>query len=123
MTNKEIGATLVKLCREGKNLESVRTLYAESIESIEPAAAPGMERATRGKAAVIAKNQWWLDNHDIHRTDVDGPYPHGVDKFAVRFRYDVSQKQSGQRFQMEEIGVFTIADGKVDREEFFYDMG
>ena len=29
---------------------------------------------------------------------------------------------AGQRMRMEEIAVYTVADGKVSREEFFYDM-
>lgn len=51
---------------------------------------------------------------------MEGPWPHGDDRFAVRFTYDITNKPSGMRMQMDEIGVFTVADGKVVREEFFY---
>jgi ketosteroid isomerase-like protein len=50
------------------------------------------------------------------------PYPND-DRFAVRFTYDVTNKGSGQRFTMDEVGLFTVKDGKIVREEFFYSMG
>ncbi len=37
MSAKEIGQQLVAFCKEGKNLDSVNTLYSENIESIEAA--------------------------------------------------------------------------------------
>ena len=51
-----------------------------------------------------------------------GPFPHGNDRFCVMFDYDVTNKPSGQRFQMEEVGLYTVADGKISKEEFFYAM-
>ncbi len=123
MSAKEIGQKLVAFCKEGKNLESINTLYAESIESIE-AAEPqqGGARVTKGIEGVRGKNQWWSENHEIHSASVSGPYPHGDDRFAVRFEYDITNKPSGMRIQMDEVGVFTVSDGKIVKEEFFYDM-
>ena len=54
---------------------------------------------------------------------MEGPFPHGSDRFAVYFKYDVTNKPSGRRMQMNEIGLFTVRNGKVSKEEFFYDMG
>jgi len=124
MSAKEIGEKLVAFCKEGKNLESINTLYAENVESIEAAAMQeGGDRVSKGIEAVRQKNQWWGENHEIHSAEVAGPWPHGDDKFAVQFKYDVTNKPSGQRIQMNEIGVFTLEGGKVVREEFFYNMG
>ena len=124
MSAKEIGQQLVNLCREGKNLECINTLYADNIESVEAAAPPaGGERVSKGIDAIRGKNEWWTENHEVHSAAVKGPYPHGEDKFAVRFEYDITNKPSGNRIQMDEVGVFTIAGGKIVKEEFFYDMG
>jgi len=124
MSAKEIGEKLVALCRQGKNMESINTLYAEGVESVEAAAPPsGGERVSKGIEAVRGKNTWWSENHEIHSASVEGPWPHGDDKFAVRFSYDVTAKPTGKRMKMDEIGVFTLENGKVIREEFFYDMG
>ena len=123
MSAKEIGQQLVAFCKEGKNLESINTLYSENIESVE-AAEPqqGGQRVTKGIEGVRGKNQWWSENHEIHSAAVHGPYPHGDDRFAVRFEYDITNKPSGMRIQMDEVGVFTVEGGKIVKEEFFYDM-
>ena len=42
--------------------------------------------------------------------------------FSVRFDIDSTHKPSGQRSQMSEIGVFQVADGKIVKEQFFYNM-
>lgn len=123
MSAKEIGQKLVAFCKEGKNLESINTLYAENIESVEASAGPDGSRVAQGIEAVRGKNQWWSENHEIHSAAVAGPYPHGEDRFAVRFEYDITNKPSGQRMQMDEVGLFTVEAGKIVKEEFFYDMG
>ena len=58
----------------------------------------------------------------MHKAEVVGPFPHD-DCFAVRFTYDITQKASGKRLTMDEIGLFTVVDGKIAREEFFYTAG
>jgi len=123
MNAKEIGEKLVALCREGKNLECVNTYYADNVMSIEAGDPPDGRRVAEGIEAVRGKNDWWVENHEVHSSSVHGPFPHGDDRFAVRFEFDITNKPSGQRMQMEEIGVYTVADGKIVREEYFYDMG
>ena len=123
MNAKEIGQQLVALCKEGKNLECINTFYAENVVSVEAAPPPaGGSQTTEGIEGVRGKNQWWSENHEIHSAEVAGPYPHGEGKFAVRFQYDITNKPSGMRMQMDEIGVFTVEADKIVREEFFYDM-
>jgi len=46
-------------------------------------------------------------------------YPHD-DRFMVRFVYDITNKPSNERMEMDEVGLFTVVDGKITREEFFY---
>ncbi|MFT3925393.1 MAG: nuclear transport factor 2 family protein [Myxococcales bacterium] len=121
MTIQQISHKLVDYCKAGKNLECIRSLYADNIESVEAAAMPNGERITKGKDGVLGKNKWWEDNHEIHSAKVEGPWPHGDAKFAVRFSYDVTNKTQKQRMQMDEIAVFTVKDDKIVKEEFFYD--
>ena len=123
MSALEIGQKLVAFCKEGKNLDAINSLYADDVVSVEAADPPGGERTASGIDAVRGKNQWWTENHEIHSASVEGPWPHGDDKFAVRFSYDVTNKPSGQRIKMDEIAVYTLTNGKVSREEFFYTMG
>lgn len=119
MTTLEVGERLVELCREGKNDEAMKELYSPDIVSVEASAPPGMSAETRGIDAVVAKGVWWAENHTIHSAKVEGPFPHG-DRFIVRFTYDVTIKQANQRITMDEGALFTVANGKIVREEFFY---
>ncbi len=121
MSTMEVGKKLAALCREGKNLEALETLYSKDIVSVEAAAMPGMEKTQKGIEAIKSKNQWWYDNHEVHGGEVYGPYPKD-DQFAVVFKFDVTAKHSGQRMTMEEMGLYTVQDGKIVKEEFFYSM-
>jgi ketosteroid isomerase-like protein len=123
MNVNEIGKKLVQFCRENKNLESINTLYSPEIVSVEAHAPPGGERTVKGIEGVRGKNKWWIETHEVHASEVSGPYPHGDDKFAVRFVFDLTHKPSGKRMKMDEVAVFTVANGKVIREEFFYSGG
>jgi hypothetical protein len=40
----------------------------------------------------------------------------------VVFKMDVTFKPQSRRFQMEEVAVYKVADGKIVYEEFFYSM-
>src|SRR6185369_8061742 len=123
MNANEIGKKLVELCKAGKNDECQESLYAKDIVSVEAAAPPsGGDRTAKGLDAVRAKGKWWGENHIVHKAEVFGPYPHGEDRFATRFVYDVTNKPSGKRFTMDEVAVFHVANGKIVREEFFYGM-
>ena len=121
----EVGKKLVEFCKANRNLDAVDTLYAKDVVSVENVDMPGMPARMEGVDAIRGKNQWWMDNHTIHGNQVSGPFPHG-DRFIVHFKYDVTPKEgpmAGQRMQMEEAALYTVRDGKVVKEEFFYAMG
>jgi ketosteroid isomerase-like protein len=122
MNTMDIAKQLVELCRQGKIKEAINTLFADEIVSVEAGAPPGMEREARGIAALRAKSEWWLANHEIHSAAVTGPWPHD-DRFVIGFQYDITNKPSGQRMKLDEVGLYYVRDGKIVREEFFYSMG
>jgi hypothetical protein len=121
MTTVEIANKLVELCKQGKNREA-KSLYAEDAVSVEAFAPPGMDRESRGLAAIQAKGEWWGENHEIHSSMVAGPWPLD-DKFIVGYKFDITNKPSGQRMTMEEMALYTVENGKIVREEFFYNTG
>jgi len=121
MTTMEIGKKLVELCAAGKNHDAMEALYGENIVSVEAGGPPGMALEANGKAAVITKSAKWAEAHTIHSAKAEGPWPHG-DRFIVRFTYDITQKATGNRIKMDEAALFTVANGKIVREEFFYGM-
>ena len=121
----EVGQKLVSLCRENRNVDAVNSLYAPDVVSVEVHGMPEFPARMQGVDAIRKKNQWWMDNHTIHSSTVSGPFPHG-ERFIVHFKYDVTSKagpMAGKRMQAEEAGLYTVRDGKIVQEEFFYHMG
>lgn len=121
MTTMDIGKELVALCRQGKNMDAIATFYSPNIESVEAMASPQMGQVQKGIEAVKGKNQWWVENHQIHKAEAHGPFPNGA-QFIVHFVYDVTPKQTGKRMTLSEMGLFTVQGGKIVKEVFFYAM-
>jgi hypothetical protein len=121
----EVGKKLVDLCKKGKSREAIESLYDQKIVSVEPQGGPNMPARIEGKTAVLEKTDWWEKNHEVHKAQVDGPWPHG-DRFIVHFKFDVTAKSgpmAGKNFTMEEGALYTVKGDKIVQEEFFYHMG
>jgi hypothetical protein len=121
LTTQEVADGLVKLCSQGKFDEATDTFYSPEILSVEAGAPPGQSRESKGIAAVKAKGEWWMANHEIHSAKIEGPLVAGS-HFAATFKLDVTFKPQGRRFQMEEIAVYKVVDGQIVYEQFFYNM-
>ena len=77
-------------------------------------------REAQGLDAIKGKHDWWYGAHDVHQVSAEGPFLFGDDQFSLVFDMDVTNKESGERMQAKEVGVYTVKDGKIVREEFFY---
>jgi len=119
MTVNEIANDLVAICKTGDFTTPGEKYWADDVVSIEPGSPPGMDPVSRGKAAAAAKGEWWSNTHTTNSVGVEGPWVNG-DQFTVRFKMDVTVKESGQRMQMDEIALYTIKDAKIAEERFFY---
>ncbi len=120
----DIGKKLVSLCQQNKFHEAME-LYSPNIVSIEAGGPPGQSPRVDGIEAVKKKSEWWYQNHEVHSAVTEGPWPHG-DRFIVTFAMDLTAKaghMAGKRFQMKEAALYTVKDGKIVQEEFFYSMG
>ncbi len=122
MSVNEIASRYVALCHLAKFDQILDELFASDAVSVEAFTPPGVDPTASGLAAIRGKGEWWANNHEIHSIEVSGPYPNG-ERFAVRFVLDVTNKPSGRRMKMDEIGLFTVENGKISREEFFYQGG
>ena len=116
MTPAEIATAFTNLCKQGEFEEAGKRFWADNVVSCE--AMEGDMARVQGRAAVEAKGAWWYANHEVHSVRTEGPYVNG-NQFVVRFTMDVTPK-GGQRMQMDEVGVYTLANGKIVEERFFY---
>jgi hypothetical protein len=121
MTIEEVANKLVSLCSMGKFDEAAESLYSQDIVSVEAFAPPGGSRESKGMAAVKAKGDWWVANHDVHSVKVEGPLVAGS-HFAVTYKMDVTFKPENKRLTIEEIALYKVDSGKIVYEEFFYSM-
>ena len=119
MSVEQIAKDVVDMCRTGRNMDAIAKYYADSIVSVESASAPGTPSEMKGIEAIKQKNQWWIENHEIHSAEANGPFV-GENGFAIEFKYDVTQKGSGKRIRMNEMALYTVENGKIVREHFFY---
>ena len=118
MSVETVANRFVELCRQGKNFDVMRTMYAPDIVSVE-----GDGKETAGQGPVIKKSEDWVSDKTFHGETVAGPFYNGAnpDQFVVYFTLDVTPKATGQRKTLEEVAVYTVGkDDKVTREQFFY---
>jgi ketosteroid isomerase-like protein len=117
MTVRDVAAAFAALCKAGDHQGAAAQFNAPDIVSLEDFEGP-MARA-EGAAAVQAKGEWWYGAHEVHEAVTEGPWVHG-NQFTLRFTIDVTERASGKRSRMDEIGLYTVRDGKVVEERFFY---
>lgn len=119
----QLGATVVDCCNNGREADLMQNHYAADAISVEAVSMPTGSAESAGLDAIKAKGEWWTGAHDLHDMKAEGPFVHGDDRFSVIFDMDVTNKESGQRFQMREVGTYYVNDGKIVREEFAYPIG
>ena len=117
MNTEEVATKLVEFCRKGEWMKAIDELYGKDIVSVEPRAMENMPAEMRGIDQVRGKTDWWEKNMEVHSAKVGGPFV-ARDTFVVWFDVDVTDKASKKRMQMSEVGIYTVKDGKVSREEF-----
>ena len=112
MTTQEIAKKVVELVRKQAWHEALETLYDDNVVSVE-ATAP----ESQGKQAVRGKVDWWLDTFEVHSFDASEPFV-ARDRFVVQYDAEVSDKKTKERRKLCEVGVYTVKNGKIVREEF-----
>ena len=118
MDARSVGLRLVELARANQDATAVEELYDENIVSIEimsdPEAGPHIGE---GIQTIYEKHAWWESVATVHNIDIEGPFAGSGDvHFVVHFQMDVTME--GQRSQMTEVGLYTVAKGKIIKEVY-----
>ena len=117
MDLRALAEDFVALYNAGKHEDIAQKYWADDVVSIENMEGP-MARL-EGKPAVQGKSDWWFGAHEVHSTAAEGPFLNG-DQFGVRFTMDVTFKETGERTKSSELGLYTVRDGKIVEERFYY---
>ena len=116
MNTKEVAKKVVELVRKQAWYEALDALYDKDIVSVE-GAGDGSSPEMRGKDAVRGKIDWWVKAMEVHSFKASEPFV-AYDRFVVQYDADVTDKASKQRRHLSEVGVYTVKNGKIVREEF-----
>jgi len=117
MNTEEVAKNVVELVRKQAWYEALDTLYDKDIVSVEAFSMSGGSPETRGKEGVRGKIDWWVNAMEVHSFNASEPFV-AHDRFVVQYDADVTDKSSKQRRRMSEVGVYTVKNGKIIREEF-----
>jgi SnoaL-like domain len=117
MSTQEVAEKVVELVRQQAWYKALDTLYDKDIVSVEASASEGESVEKRGIDQVRGKIDWWLNAMEVHSFTAKGPFV-AHDRFVVQYDADVTEKNSKKRFQLSEVGVYTVKNGKIVREEF-----
>jgi len=120
MSVETIALKFRELVNQGKHFEVMRTMYAPEMVSVE-----GDGKETVGKEPVIRKSEVWQGKNIIHGGKLLGPFFCGdanasSGRFAVHLWIEFTPKAGGQRVTHDEIGLYTVKNDMITREEFFY---
>src|ERR1043165_9293885 len=119
MSVETVARKFTELCKQGKHFEVMRTMYSPDMVSVE---GDGSEFV--GKEKVIHKSEVFQGNNDILSQDIRGPFFLGdadanSGRFGVYAAIEFSPKAGGARERHEEVGLYTVKNDVVAREEFY----
>lgn len=117
MTNQEVANRLVKLLREG----NFNAVYDELFHSDALHIEPQSEHFARveGVCAIKAKDAVMQENiASVYGLEV-GDAIVAKDYIAIPYKMTVSLKD-GNKWQLDEIIVYKVENGKIVSEQFFY---
>jgi ketosteroid isomerase-like protein len=117
VSTSQIAEHFTALCKQGKLDEAGERYWADNVVSLEPI--DGEMARVKGRDAVRAKSEQWFQAHELHQVKVDGPQVNG-EQFILHYSIDATDKKSGERQHMEEEALYTVANGKIVEERFFF---
>lgn len=120
MSVEMVALRFVELCNQGRHFDVMRTMYAPEMVSVE-----GDGGETVGKEPVIRKSEAFQGANAILSQEIRGAFFCGDPKapsgrFAVYTSIDFAPKAGGDRVTHQEVGLYTVRDDMITREEFFY---
>src|SRR4051812_4176010 len=120
MSVQTVAQKFMELCKQGKHFDVMRAMYTPEMVSVE-----GDGKETVGKEAVIHKSGVFQGNNNITGQDLRGAFfcgdPNATSgRFAVYTSITFTPKAGGKAVTHDEVGLYTVKNDMITREEFFY---
>jgi len=104
--------------RNNNDAGTLRTeLYSLDIESIEDGNTSDIGRV-KGMEGSKKKGEGLSQNFEVHHIKASKPIL-ADNFFSVKFEIDTTDKRTGKRAILSEIGVFKVNDSKIVKEHYF----
>lgn len=104
--------------RNNDKADKLRTeLYSPDIESIEDGNTSDIGRV-KGMEGLKKKGQGLSRDFEVHNIKASNPVV-ADNWFSVKFEIDTTDKKSGKRSKLSEIGVYKVEEGKIVKEHYF----
>ena len=94
-----------------------RELYSPDIESIEEGNTRGIGRV-KGMEGLKKKGAELSRDFEVHSIKASDPTV-ADNWFSVKFEIDATDKNSGERSTLSEIGVYRVENDKIIKEHYF----
>jgi SnoaL-like domain len=118
---KDVARDFTTLLRQGQFEVARERFWADDIKSIEPHDLPdGSVAINTGIDAARTNNARGLGAPHLHDLSIDGPFVTG-DQFALFLDMIIASRADGQGTPFTEIAVFTVRDGRISEERYFYE--
>jgi hypothetical protein len=104
--------------RNNDDASTLRTeLYSPDIESIEDGNTSDIGRV-KGMEGLKKKGEGLSQHFEVHHIKASKPIL-ADNFFSVKFEIDTTDKRTGKRAILSEIGVFKVNDSKIVKEHYF----
>ncbi|MEL7090903.1 MAG: nuclear transport factor 2 family protein [Pseudomonadota bacterium] len=118
MDTRQIGDMIADHMRTGRELQLLDLLYAPDAVSVERLDF-GKGTEFHGIDAIRDKKLYMMQHFPLVGLTVHGPYLHGEDRFIMVYFANVNDSLTSQNEALSVAGHYTVAGGKIVREEFF----
>ncbi len=117
----EVARDFTDMLRQGQFVAARERFWAADVRSIEPHDLPdGIAAEVSGIDAARAKTIRWFGSRHVHDLSIDGPFVTG-NQFALFLDMMIAGQLSGADQPFAEIAIFTVRDGQISEERYFYD--
>ncbi|MGB3801063.1 MAG: SnoaL-like domain-containing protein [Lewinella sp.] len=120
MTTQAVAQRYHELMQTGQIEQVLKELYSPDIISLEPLNDSQLPRRTEGMAAYREKEKLYFGQIEQMYASFLSPPAVSTVHFTVMLGMDVTIRGKSRK-EKKEIGVFEVRDGKIVREEWFYD--
>ena len=120
-TTEDVAHDFTAMLRLGNFAAAGDAYWAGDVISVEPVDLPdGIPAKVMGIEATRRKCHTRFDIARIDELSIDGPFVTG-NQFALFIDMMIAGSASGKAQPFTEIAVFTVCDGRITEERYFYD--